>query len=319
MLTASKRTIFYGEEEGPEVLFLLKSGRVKLERVSPAGRKLTLDIVEHETFFGEMSLLGQSLVGIQAVAIEDTVIYAMSRHDLQSLMLENPEVALRLIDVLARRLLDARDGLEEKVFNDVTGRIAALLIQQSDDETAVVEGGPGCDGRMSAREFHCGSRRVPQNVRCRNRTQTHRDLIQGAVGASHQSADRFRLLTARSIRGQQLSNRCHHLTEIKGLGEMPLDLTLTELRTRHSVGCGNYHRHFCVTAVDPHTVKHAPSETIRQVDVQDHQLGLAFPHKFDRVRPRRKRRPSLCTETTRSLKCGSTVGRDIEKSQQGTI
>ncbi|HCH09813.1 MAG TPA: cyclic nucleotide-binding protein, partial [Dehalococcoidia bacterium] len=42
MLTASKRTIFYGEEEGPEVLFLLKSGIVKLERVSPAGRKLTL-------------------------------------------------------------------------------------------------------------------------------------------------------------------------------------------------------------------------------------------------------------------------------------
>ena len=87
MLTASKRTIFYGEEEGPEVLFLLKSGRVKLERVSPAGRKLTLDIVEHGTFFGEMSLLGQSLVGTQAVAIEDAVICAMSRHDLQSLMM----------------------------------------------------------------------------------------------------------------------------------------------------------------------------------------------------------------------------------------
>ena len=81
----------------------------------------------------------------------------------------------------------------------------------------------------------------------------------------------------------------------------------------------HYHCHFCVTAVDPHTVKHAPSETIRQVDVQDHQLGLAFPHLFDRLRPRRKRRPSLCTETTHSLKCGSTVGRDIEESQQGTI
>ena len=79
MLTVSKRTIFYGEEEGPEVLFLLKSGRVKLERVSPAGWKLTLAIMEHGTFFGEMSLLGQSLVGIQAVAIEDAVICAMIR------------------------------------------------------------------------------------------------------------------------------------------------------------------------------------------------------------------------------------------------
>ncbi len=171
MLTASKGTISYGEEEGPEVLFLLKSGKVKLERVSPAGQKLTLAIVERVSFFGETSLLGQSLVGTQAVAIEDAVICDMG-HDLQSLMLENPEGALRLIDVLARRLRYARDGLEEMVFNDVTGRIAALLIRQSDDETAVVEGGPGCDVRMSAREGHCGSRRVPQNVRCRNRTQT---------------------------------------------------------------------------------------------------------------------------------------------------
>ena len=140
MLTAVKGTVFYGEEDGPEVLFLLKSGKVKLERGSPDGRKLTLAIVEKGTFFGEMSLVGQSLVGTQAVAIEDSVICALSRHDLQSLMLENPEVALRLIDVLARRLQQARDGLQEMVFNDVTGRVAGLLIRLADEETGVVEG-----------------------------------------------------------------------------------------------------------------------------------------------------------------------------------
>lgn len=140
MLTAIKGTVFYGEEDGPEVLFLLKSGRVKLERVSPDGRKLTLAIVEKGTFFGEMSLVGQSLMGTQAVAIEDSVICALSRHDLRSLMLENSEVALRLIDVLARRLQQARDGLQEMVFNDVTGRVAGLLVRLADEETGVVEG-----------------------------------------------------------------------------------------------------------------------------------------------------------------------------------
>ena len=140
MLTAIKGTVFYGEEDGPEVLFLLKSGRVKLERVSPDGRKLTLAIVEKGTFFGEMSLVGQSLIGTQAVAIEDSVICALSRHDLRSLMLENSEVALRLIDVLARRLQQARDDLQEMVFNDVTGRVAGLLVRLADEETGVVEG-----------------------------------------------------------------------------------------------------------------------------------------------------------------------------------
>ena len=98
----------------------------------------------------------------------------------------------------------------------------------------------------------------------------HRDLRQGAVGASHQSADRFRLLTARSIHGQQLSNRCHHLTEIKGLGEMPLDLTLTELRTRHSLGCGK---------LSPPFLCHGGRPSYCQArSIRDHHLGLAFPH-----------------------------------------
>ena len=140
MLTAIKGTVFYGEEDGPEVLFLLKSGKVKLERVSPDGRKLTLAIVERGTFFGEMSLVGQSLLGTQAVAIEDSVICALSRHDLRSLMLENPVVALRVIDVLARRLQQSRDGIQEMVFNDVTGRVAKLLVRLADEETGVVEG-----------------------------------------------------------------------------------------------------------------------------------------------------------------------------------
>ena len=75
MLTARKGTRFYGAEDGPEVLFLLKSGRVELYRESPDGKKLTLAVVERGTFFGEMSLVGQRLVGTCAVALEDSVIW----------------------------------------------------------------------------------------------------------------------------------------------------------------------------------------------------------------------------------------------------
>ena len=51
MRTALKDTTFYGLD-GPEVLFLLKSGKVELFRQSPDGRKLTLATVEEGTFFG---------------------------------------------------------------------------------------------------------------------------------------------------------------------------------------------------------------------------------------------------------------------------
>ena len=140
MRTAKSGTVFYGSDEGPEVLFLLKSGKVELYRQLADGKRLTLAIVEAGSFFGEMSLVGQRLLGTCARALEDSVICALSRHDVQTLMLEHPTVAMRVIEVLARRLQQTRDGLQEMAFNDVTGRVAGLLLRLSGEDANAVEG-----------------------------------------------------------------------------------------------------------------------------------------------------------------------------------
>ena len=139
MRTAAKDTIFYGLD-GPEVLFLLKSGRVELYRHSPEGRKLTLATVEEGTFFGEMSLIGLHLNGTFAMAREDCVICVLSSHDLESLMLEHPTVALRVAEALTHRLEEMRDLLQEIAFNDLTGKVAGLLLQLAGEDTNVIDG-----------------------------------------------------------------------------------------------------------------------------------------------------------------------------------
>lgn len=140
MRTARKGTVFYGADDGPEVLFLLKSGRAQLYCQSPDGKKLTLAIVEQGAFFGEMWLVGQRLVGTHAVAIEDSVVCALTRQDVESVILKHPRVAFRVIEVLACRLQQGRDALHEMAFNDVTGRVASLLLRLADEDTNVIEG-----------------------------------------------------------------------------------------------------------------------------------------------------------------------------------
>jgi CRP-like cAMP-binding protein len=139
MRTARKGTMIYGAD-GPEVLFLLKSGRAELFRLSPDGKKLTLAIVEQGTFLGEMSLIGLQLEGTFATATEDSVICALSHHDVESLILEHPRVGLRIIQALARRLQETRNSLQEMIFNDVTGRVAALLLNLADQHTNEIKG-----------------------------------------------------------------------------------------------------------------------------------------------------------------------------------
>lgn len=139
MRTAVKGTMIFGAE-GAEVLFLLKSGQVELYRQSADGRKLTLAIVEQNTFFGEMSLVDLHLEGTYAVARQDCVICVLSRHDLEDLMLEYPKVAIRVVEVVTQRLQQTRAFLQEMAFNDLTGRVANLLLLQSDPETNAIEG-----------------------------------------------------------------------------------------------------------------------------------------------------------------------------------
>ena len=139
MRTVRKGTMLFGGDDGPEVLFLLMSGRVEMFRQSVDGKRLTLAIVEPGTVFGEMSLIGQRMVGTRATAIEDSVICAMSRTDVEALMTARPQVALRIIEVLAGRLQQTRDALEEMVFSDVTGRVASLLLRMAEGAD-VVEG-----------------------------------------------------------------------------------------------------------------------------------------------------------------------------------
>src|SRR5438874_11668707 len=50
----------YAPGDRADTFFLLKSGSVRLYRLTPSGKRLDLAVIEPGMFFGEMSLLGES-------------------------------------------------------------------------------------------------------------------------------------------------------------------------------------------------------------------------------------------------------------------
>jgi len=131
MRTCRRGQILYSQEDRAEVLFLLKRGRVQLYRLTPSGKRLELATIEPGTFFGEMPFLGESLRHTFAEATEDSLICVMSRADIERLMRERSEVALRMIEVLGRRLALCEARLEEMAYRSVPARIAAVLMRLS--------------------------------------------------------------------------------------------------------------------------------------------------------------------------------------------
>lgn len=126
--------VFYRPEEPGEVLFILKEGRVQLYRISPEGKKLVITTLGPHTLFGEMALLGTKMHNTFAEAIDDCLICVMSRTDLERLILNKPQVALRILESTGKRLREAEERLENMAFKGIPARLASLLLRLSDEQ-----------------------------------------------------------------------------------------------------------------------------------------------------------------------------------------
>lgn len=135
--TVRKGKVFYRPEETGDVLFILKEGAVQLYRISPEGKKLVITSLNQGSLFGEMALLGQQMHNTFAEATSDCTIGLLSRADLERLILQRPQVALRMLEITGRRLRDAEARLEDLAFKSIPARLASLLLRLAGDASQI--------------------------------------------------------------------------------------------------------------------------------------------------------------------------------------
>jgi CRP-like cAMP-binding protein len=133
MVTARRGQHVYTPGETSEGLFLLKAGRVRIYRLSVDGKKLVLSTLNPDTFFGDMPLAGQQMYGTFAEAVDDCTLCVLGRADLERLIQTRPQVAIRLLEVIGRRLVEAESVIEDFAFKSVGARLAMALLRLADE------------------------------------------------------------------------------------------------------------------------------------------------------------------------------------------
>jgi CRP/FNR family transcriptional regulator len=126
--------MFYTPEKRSETLFMLQKGKIRIFRTTPDGRELTLAIVESGTIFGEMALTGQRLEGAYAQAMEPSEVSTMAREDLERLVVQKPEVGLKIMHLLSERLRRYETRLEDITMKDVHARLASIIVMLVESE-----------------------------------------------------------------------------------------------------------------------------------------------------------------------------------------
>jgi CRP/FNR family cyclic AMP-dependent transcriptional regulator len=86
--------------------------------------------------FGEIALLDGHPRTADATAVTDCALYVIERRDFLPVMREEPEIALRLIEILCSRLRRTTEQAEEVMFLDLQSRLAKALMRLVDADTA---------------------------------------------------------------------------------------------------------------------------------------------------------------------------------------
>ncbi|MGE5679233.1 MAG: Crp/Fnr family transcriptional regulator [Pseudomonadota bacterium] len=128
-----KGRIIFMEGEPGEAFFYVKSGLVKISKLSGDGREHILHILNEGHIFAEVTLFSKTEYPATAEVLEDAEIGIIKNEDLEKLIMENPGLALQLIKYLNKRLVEAHMKIRNLALYDTYGRTAQALLKLAED------------------------------------------------------------------------------------------------------------------------------------------------------------------------------------------
>jgi CRP/FNR family transcriptional regulator len=123
--------VLFWEGEDCAGIFLIVQGSVKIFRTSPSGREVMLAIQEAPSTVAELPLFDGGPYPASVRAVEPVVSLFINKDDFQQVCRQYPEVALKILAVVGRRLRDLVGLVEAMTFGSVTQRLARLLLDAS--------------------------------------------------------------------------------------------------------------------------------------------------------------------------------------------
>lgn len=120
--------VFRENDEG-DTCYLVRSGLARAIRQHSDGRSITLSHFGPGDIFGELAMFDEEPRSATVDIIEDTEVIAIPGRDMQRLMRDYPEIAVKLNAALAQRLRATNERLARQSFQTVQSRVAAVLAQ----------------------------------------------------------------------------------------------------------------------------------------------------------------------------------------------
>lgn len=123
---AAGEIIFHAGDLG-DALYIVKSGEVELYVKDTTGQKIVLTVAEKNDLFGELSMLDSRPRSATSIALVDSELFLLDRHDLLLLFQKQPDSALNMLAAMSGMLRKVDRLLQTRVSRNVNEEMEEKL------------------------------------------------------------------------------------------------------------------------------------------------------------------------------------------------
>lgn len=149
----SANELIFTEGDPCSGLFIIQSGAVKIFKTASSGREQILSVEQAGNTIAELPVFDGGTYPASTVAVEDSDLLFIRKEDLRTLCLQHPEVALKLLKSVGRRLRALVGIIEELSFTTVRQRLIAYLLRLAGRSNASAKGGVDLELPVSHQEL----------------------------------------------------------------------------------------------------------------------------------------------------------------------
>jgi len=113
-------------------LLAVVSGTVRMSSSSAEGRSALLNLIGAGEIFGEIAVLDGNARSTDAIANTNCEILTIDRRDLMPFLRDQPDLAMRFIELLCARLRWTSEQVEQLILQNLSARLAGAVVRLAD-------------------------------------------------------------------------------------------------------------------------------------------------------------------------------------------
>jgi CRP/FNR family cyclic AMP-dependent transcriptional regulator len=123
----------FDEGDSGDRLYVIQSGEIELIREGVGSSRVVARVGPGD-FFGELGVVLGRPCTTRAVAVRTTRVLELDRETLESMCLEQPAIAIRLLRVVVSRLIEAETRLSALGVDDLLRPVVRGLVRRSEPD-----------------------------------------------------------------------------------------------------------------------------------------------------------------------------------------